>query len=124
MRFSRSSIFPVTRQYAFHDSSRRLTLDERERHDFAAQALDLGLADNVCGPIGALDENVWMNQYDRFERRVLIENADEVHHFHAVEELGAFILCNDRTVCTFHPPDRRIAVDRNDKRIPQRARAA
>src|SRR5262245_45534872 len=98
-------ISSISRQYSVNDPGGRTAIDQRQRHDLPAPSLDFALTDDVCGPIGAFDENVRTDLQDRFERSVLIESAHEIHHLHAAEQFRTFLLRDDGAAWPLHAAD-------------------
>ena len=113
----------ISGQHPLHDIGRGRTWHKWKGYNSPAPALDLMLADDIVRPVCSLYKKVRMNLQDRFEGRVLIEQANKVDHLEAVNKLGAFRPWDNGPVRTFHASNRSVTVDCNDQGIAQSARA-
>ena len=72
----------------------------------ASAGLDgLPTDDLICGPVGALDEDIGMTRLDYGLGSVFAKDHDHVHAFERREDLGSFRLGTDRPVRTLVSPD-------------------
>jgi len=101
-----------------------VAFNEWKRNNCAAPCFDFAPTDNVAFPIGAFDEDVRPDSQNRFERSVLIEAANEIHHLQPAKKFRSIVFQNNRPVRAFHARDRPIGVNRNNQNVAQRASTA
>src|ERR1700744_3763174 len=97
--------------------------DEFDQNNATARGFDLFTADHIFKPvIGALDQHRRPNPLDQFERRLLLEDDDEVDGLERREDFGTCLGGVNRTAIALEPSSRKIAVQTNYQAVTSGAR--
>jgi hypothetical protein len=76
----------------------------------------------LAGVIAALDQHARRDAGDQVDRRVLLEDHDEIDGFERGQHFGTCLLVLDRTIRALQPPHRGVAVEADDQAIAGGAR--
>jgi hypothetical protein len=88
----------------------------------AARFDDVAPDDSVGRPVGAFNENIWLESLDQIVRCGLVENHHTIHACQRFENLRALGLGGNGTSGSLDLPDGPIRVQTDDQGIPQRPR--
>lgn len=89
----------MSRSQPFEQCGRRVSLRQRDTLNSSASSLDNVSADDGVGrPVGALDENIGLNDSDDVMWRVFGEDHDRVHAAESRENFCTLVLRIDRPV--------------------------
>ena len=100
-----------------------MTLFDRNTHHATAPRLhDVATDDGVNGPVGAFDQNIWLNRHDQIVRRFLVEDHDGVHARQRLEDLGALGLRGERSIGPLDVTDGSVGIQADDQRVAKPAR--
>lgn len=98
-------------------------LEDVDQHDRAARGLhDLIANYLLAGVVAALYQHARLDPGDQVDRRVLLEDDDEIDGFQRRQHLGARTLVLDRAIGALQPPHRGVAVEAHDQPIAGCAR--
>ena len=97
---------------------RALIKHRLDQNDIAARGLDHVAAHHLLAPvIGALDQHRRPHALDQVERRVLVEDDDEVDGLQRGQHLGAAVNGIDRPAFALQPRGRGVAVEPHHKPV-------
>lgn len=99
------------------------TLQDIDQHDHPAGGFDDLVADHLlAGVVAALHQNARRDARDQVDRRVLLEDHDEVDGFECGQHFGTRALVLDRAIRALQPPHRGVAVEADDQPVAGGAR--
>src|SRR5262249_30987813 len=106
-----------------HQAAGAVTRRKADQNDLAPIALNQFAPDHLIGPvIRSFDEDPGLHTVDEFERRVLIEDDDEIDGFKRRKHLPPSLLMLNRAPFAFEARHRGIAVEPDDEPVAGGAR--
>jgi hypothetical protein len=89
-----------------------------DEHNFPAVCRDDFMADHLlAGIIAPFHQHAWLDPRDKFQRRILFEDHDEIDRFQRGKHLSTRALILHRPLGSFEPPHRCIAVKTDNQTI-------
>ena len=101
-----------------HQRRRAETLEDVDQHNHPARGLDDLMADHLlAGVVAALDQRARLDAGDQVDRRVLLEDDDEVDGFERREHFRTRPFVLNRAIGALQPPHRGVAVEPHDQAV-------